>query len=54
LDKRKALEDKAKALLALQKEHYLKAEQTLLQWKLDPAGYVEHSNKKNIQELEEP
>jgi hypothetical protein len=35
--KKKVLEDKAKALLALQKESYLKAElQTLLQWRLGP------------------
>jgi hypothetical protein len=53
LDKKKALQDKAKALLDLQKENYLKPElQSLLQWKLGPARYAEHS-KKNIRELEE-
>ena len=52
MDKKKALEDKAKALLALQKESYLKAElQTLLQWKLGPENYSEHS-KKGIRDLQ--
>ena len=52
-DKKKALEDKAKALLELRKEHYLKPElQVILQWKLGPERYAEHS-KKNIRELEE-
>jgi hypothetical protein len=51
--KKKALEDKAKALLELRKEHYLKPElQVILQWKLGPERYAEHS-KKNIRELEE-
>ncbi len=42
-----------KALLDLQKEHYLKPElQTLLQWKFGPAQWGEHS-KKNICVLKE-
>lgn len=46
IDKKKKLEDGAKALLALQKETYLKGElQTLLHWKLGPERYAEHSKK---------
>jgi hypothetical protein len=52
-DKMKALQDKAKGFLDLRKENYLKAElQVILQWKLGPERYVEHS-KKNVRELTE-
>lgn len=52
-DKKKVLEDKAIALLEMRKEHYLKLElQDILQWKLSPEQYTEHS-KKNIRKLEE-
>jgi hypothetical protein len=47
-DKMKVLQDKAKGFLDLRKENYLTAElQVILQWKLGPERYAEHS-KKNI------
>ena len=47
VEKDKALEDKAKAILALQKPHHTKPElETLLKWKLGAARYsAEHSRK---------